>query len=217
MKFHFNEVALRHTAQSRLPDCEGRLLYRSYKGAFKDRWFRLHGNLLFYFRTNVLGSVSDDDPVGVFVLAKFSVEMEQIADRPFVFAIIFEGEERRHYFSAHTMQQCLDWISALQRNSYEAVRMKYDSLRREVQRLTGKDPIKEKMALSSKQKLRSEDQWNKFYCASGLESVGGLASTKSVSEVKWNCEIPNQRVCVIKSRNGGDIWWRGQSNVSTCL
>lgn len=147
MKFHFNEVALRHTAQSRLPDREGRLLYRSpSKGTYRERWFRLHGNLLFYFRTNDYGAVSSDhDPVGVFVLANFTVEMVQVADRPFVFAITFEGEEgRKHYFSGQLMQQCLDWIGALQRNSYDALRTKYESLRKEVHRLKGKDPVKEK-------------------------------------------------------------------------
>lgn len=195
MKFHFNEIALRHTAQSRLPDREGRLQYRSSKGGYKERWFRLQGNLLFYFRTNEFGSIADHDPLGVFVLAQFSVEMEAISDRPFVFTITFAGEEgRRHYFSGQTMQQCHEWMDVLQRNSYEAVRMKFESIRREVQRLTGKDPITEKMATSIRQKAMSsvgtlsgfgqDSRRTKFYYDDGVKSKSDVLAASSASTEK---------------------------------
>lgn len=195
MKFHFNEVALRHTAQSRLPDREGRLQYRSSKGGYKERWFRLQGNLLFYFRTNEFGSIADHDPIGVFVLAQFSVELEPISDRPFVFTITFAGEEgRKHYFSGQTMQQCHDWMDALQQNSYEAVRMKFESIRREVQRLTGKDPITEKMATNIKQKVKSsvgtlagsgqDSRRTKFYYDDGVSSKRDVLAASSAPAEK---------------------------------
>lgn len=195
MKFHFNEVALRHTAQSRLPDREGRLQYRSSKGGYKERWFRLQGNLLFYFRTNEFGSIADHDPLGVFVLAQFSVELEQISDRPFVFTITFAGEEgRKHYFSGQTMQQCHEWMDALQQNSYEAVRMKFESIRKEVQRLTGKDPITEKLATSIKQKAKSsvgtlsgfgqDSRRTKFYYDGGVSSKSDLLAASSATAEK---------------------------------
>lgn len=180
MKFHFNEAALRHTAQSRLPDREGRLLYRSSKGGYKERWFRLEGNLLFYFRTNEFGAIADNDPVGVFVLAAFAVEIEMMADRPFVFSIAFEGEEgKKHFFSGHSNQQCLEWVDALQRNSYDALRTHFEKLQKQVQRLTGKDPISERLSVAVRQRLRTSrilasspsDARTKFYLDDGAVST----------------------------------------------
>jgi len=76
VRIHFNDTALRHIAVHRAADCEGRLQYRTSKGGYRERWFRLCGNLLFYFRTNDLGAVVDTgDPLGVLVLAACHVQV----------------------------------------------------------------------------------------------------------------------------------------------
>jgi hypothetical protein len=143
VKLHFNESALRYVAQSRPPDREGRLLYRKSSDSYKERWFRLYGNLLFYFRTNDLGAVADaSDPLGVLVLAKCRVQMEAFGDRPFVFSIIFDGEEgRKHFFSGQSQQLCEEWISAVQNFSYSSLRLQLETLRQRVQQMTGRDQL----------------------------------------------------------------------------
>jgi len=76
VRIHFNDTALRHTAAHRAPDREGRLLHRTSNRAYRERWFRLTGNLLFYFRTNDVGGLADaTDPLGVMVLAACHVQV----------------------------------------------------------------------------------------------------------------------------------------------
>jgi len=56
---------------------------------YKERWFKLHANLLFYFKLNEFGAVSDTGPIGVLVLAGSTVRMESIEDQTFVFSVSF--------------------------------------------------------------------------------------------------------------------------------
>jgi len=145
VKIHFNDAALRHSAQHRAAEREGRLLYRTSKDSYRERWFRLCGNLLFYFRTNELGAVVDaSDPVGLLVLADCHVEMEVYGDRPFVFSVTFIGEEgRKHFFSGQSQQQCLQWVRAFRECGYNELRTQLESLRLQVKTLTGSDPLLE--------------------------------------------------------------------------
>ena len=147
MRFHFNDGAMKVLAAKRIPEREGRLFYRNSQGKYKERWFKLQGNLLFYFRTNEFGSIATDpDPVGVFVLARYYIQTELFADLPFVFSLSCNGEEK-HYFSGHSMEQCNEWISALHSASYDVLRMSFEGLRRQIKSITGKDPITEQSPL----------------------------------------------------------------------
>lgn len=143
VKIHFNDAALRHIAQYRAADHEGRLLYRTSKDSYRDRWFRLCGNLLFYFRTSENGGVADvGDPVGVLVLASCEVQMEKYGDRPFVFSVTFSGEEgRKHFFSGQAQQQCVQWVEALRRCGHTELQTRLHSLRLQVKERTGYDPL----------------------------------------------------------------------------
>jgi len=146
VKIHFNDTALRHIAQYRSADHEGRLLYRTSKDSYRDRWFRLCGNLLFYFRTNEHGAVVDmSDPVGVLVLAACNVQMEKYGDRPFVFSVTFSGEEgRKHFFSGQSQQQCMQWVEALRGCAHSKLQTRLDSLRLQIKERTGSDPLLER-------------------------------------------------------------------------
>jgi len=172
VKIHFNDVALRHIAQCRAADHEGRLLYRTTKDScYRERWFRLCGNLLFYFRTNELGAVVDaGDPVGVLVLAVFSVKLEEYGDRPFVFSITFAGEEgRKHFFSGQSNQQCVLWVQALRGCGYGDLRTQLESLRSKIERRTGRDPLSDRLTVSrppGSEHARSTGRTTKFYVAS---------------------------------------------------
>jgi len=149
VKIHFNETALRHIAQHRAADREGRLLYRTSKDSYRERWFRLCGNLLFYFRTNELGAVVDmSDPVGLLVLADCHVQTEEYGDRPFVFSVKFTGEEnRKHFFSGQSQEQCVEWIQALRGCGHGELQSQMASLRLQIRQLTGRDPLSEKITI----------------------------------------------------------------------
>ena len=146
VKINFNDAALRHIAQHRAADREGRLLYRTSKVSYRERWFRLCGNLLFYFRTNELGAAVDmSDPVGVLVLVACRVQMEDYGDRPFVFSVTFSGEEgHKHFFSGQSQQQCLQWVEALRGCGHSQLRTQLESLRLQVKQLSGSDPLSER-------------------------------------------------------------------------
>ena len=141
VKINFNDTALRHVAQHRAADREGRLLYRTSKDSYRERWFRLCGNLLFYFRTDH-GVVADmSDPIGVLVLADCHVQMEEYGDRPFVFSVTFSGEDgRKHFFSGQSQQLCVQWVQALRECGYGELQTQLASLRLRMKELTGSDP-----------------------------------------------------------------------------
>jgi len=58
---------------------------------FQERWFKLHANLLFYFKTNEFGALADPEPIGVLVIVGHTVQMETYVDQPFVFSISFNA------------------------------------------------------------------------------------------------------------------------------
>jgi len=174
VKIHFNDTALRHIAQHRTADREGRLLYRSSKDSYRERWFRLCGNLLFYFRTNDLGAVVDmSDPVGVLVLAACHVQMEEYGDRPFVFSVVFSGEEgRKHFFSGQSQQQCLLWVDALRGCGYSELQTQLVTLQSRIKQLSGVDPMLAKINISKPPKLAPESAGGaaKFYVSSSRDN-----------------------------------------------
>jgi len=152
VRIHFNDTALRHIAQHRAADREGRLLHRTSKSSYHERWFRLCGNLLFYFRTNDVGAVVDTgDPMGVMVLAACHAQMEEFGDRPFVFSVTFVGEEgRKHFFSGQSHQQCQQWVEALRGCGHGQLRTQLESLQRQVKELGGADALSTKFEMPSR-------------------------------------------------------------------
>ncbi|XP_037089694.1 pleckstrin homology domain-containing family J member 1-like [Pollicipes pollicipes] len=109
-------------------DLEGRLSHKSPRSALRDdrpreRWFKLRHNLLFYYRLNEHGGVSEDEgPAGLFVLENCHVQPEPFAaDLSFCFSVTLNSDpERRHLFACVSAAAVAQWVDALRAASYEA-------------------------------------------------------------------------------------------------
>ncbi|KAK7080946.1 Pleckstrin y domain-containing J member 1 [Halocaridina rubra] len=71
---------------------EGRLTHKPpprtlYDAAYKERWFKLQANCLFYYRLNEHGGIEKNEPTGVFILENCEVRREVASEVPFGFAI----------------------------------------------------------------------------------------------------------------------------------
>lgn len=125
-------------------DKEGRLHHRcpGFRETYKERWFKLRGNLLFYFRLNEYGAVYEKEPVGVLVVENCRVQHEPYSDLPFAFSITFADElDKRHYFSCITQRHCDNWINLIREASYEYQREKLHRIQSKILELTGTDPL----------------------------------------------------------------------------
>ncbi|XP_051557498.1 pleckstrin homology domain-containing family J member 1-like [Myxocyprinus asiaticus] len=100
----------------------------------KKRLVKLIVNFLFYFRTD------EDEPIGALLLEQCRVERED----DHVFSIVFLDEaERKYLFECDSEQQCVEWIDAIIKSSYECMRKNLIYYRTEIHRLTGKDPLEQ--------------------------------------------------------------------------
>ncbi|XP_051985468.1 pleckstrin homology domain-containing family J member 1-like [Xyrauchen texanus] len=100
----------------------------------KKRLVKLIVNFLFYFRTD------EDEPIGALLLEQCRVERED----HHVFSIVFLDEAARKYlFECDSEQQCVEWIDAIIKASYEFMRKNIIFYRTEIHRLTGKDPLEQ--------------------------------------------------------------------------
>ncbi|XP_064608601.1 inositol polyphosphate-4-phosphatase type I A-like isoform X2 [Liolophura sinensis] len=104
---------------------------------FMERWFKLRGNLLFYFKSKE----SSGDPIGLFVLERCAVELDLNEERPFSFVLVFEGEEKMQHLAAQSERDRDAWIQALHIASYECLQMQVQSLREQIRSKTGQDPM----------------------------------------------------------------------------
>ncbi|KFM62662.1 Pleckstrin domain-containing family J member 1, partial [Stegodyphus mimosarum] len=141
MRFNEKEIA---SVATRPGDKEGRLFYKGpgFREVFKERWFKLKGNLLFYFRLNEHGAVFENEPIGVIVVEQCRIQPELYAELPNAFSITFANElERRHYFGSHSPRQTEDWINALKVCSYEHQRSMLKQLQTTLLERTGSDPL----------------------------------------------------------------------------
>ncbi|XP_022190532.1 pleckstrin homology domain-containing family J member 1-like [Nilaparvata lugens] len=148
MKFNDKEIATLSLGDA---DFEGRLNYlktssnsfSSNSGNFKERWFKLKCNLLFYFKLNDLGQIDVKQPAaGVFVLENCRVQSELRSGLQFAFSMTFSDDpERKHLFTARTEDTVHQWVSAIRNATYEHLRSKSIVLQEKINHLTGKDPL----------------------------------------------------------------------------
>jgi hypothetical protein len=138
----FNDKELGAWASVFSPDKEGLL---EKKGAgrgqgYKQRWFRLKGNLLFYFKVDELGGwESCGEPVGVIVLERCRAERIHHDTRPYSFVLAFENDDSRTYvLSAFSQPELDSWILAIRMSSYEGLKAMYYELTNKINTLTGK-------------------------------------------------------------------------------
>lgn len=112
-----------------------------YFSVFKERWFKLRCNLLFYFNINELGQI-ETKPSGIIVLENYIVKTDGAIEGEFAFSIIFRGEqEKRHIFTGRSEMQVEEWVTALRCASYEFWRSKLIVLQKSLCTKTGNDPL----------------------------------------------------------------------------
>uniref|UniRef100_A0A672JV89 Pleckstrin homology domain-containing family J member 1 n=1 Tax=Sinocyclocheilus grahami TaxID=75366 RepID=A0A672JV89_SINGR len=137
----------------------------------KRRLVKLIVNFLFYFRTDEdevsvkqrliwisTASLSLSlefnwfvfQPIGALLLEQCRVERED----DHVFSIAFLDEaERKYLFECGSQEQCVEWIDAVVKASYEFMRKNLIYYRTEIHRLTGKDPL-EQYGISDETRFR---------------------------------------------------------------
>jgi len=159
MKWNESEVAC--FLSSKPPDWEGRLCYKPPKSSgtfalepvFKERYFKLLGNLLYCLRLGTDSKGDTNDPVMVMVLENFIViSKQQSAESPDLhsFSISFKAEEssgaspgeKRHVFVADSARTVTQWIEALKNCSYEFKREQLILLQIKLRNKTGLDPLR---------------------------------------------------------------------------
>ncbi|XP_063616816.1 uncharacterized protein LOC134790006 [Cydia splendana] len=128
---------------------EGRLNYKKVsnggyrnQAVFKERWFRLINNYLFYFKISEMGKFDTKNPAGVFVMENSSIQMEHGPNISFSFSISFIDEpEKRHVFAARAEDNVVQWVIKLRECSYEYLRERLHTLQSKIYSITGKDPL----------------------------------------------------------------------------
>lgn len=114
--------------------------------SFKERYFRLIYNFLYYYR------IGEQEPIGILVLENAQVAYERPHKGiPFAFSITFKvndrfrDDEAKHIFSCRCEKDVNMWVSALKTASYEYWRSQYIILKTKISMKTGQDPVLEYM------------------------------------------------------------------------
>ncbi|CAH1965241.1 unnamed protein product [Acanthoscelides obtectus] len=114
---------------------------------FKERYFKLINNLLFYYRVE-----DKEEPLGVLVLENAQVAYERPhRGIPFAFSLIFKvndrvkDDESKHIFSCRCDADVSKWVTVLKKASYEYWRSQYVILKTKISMKTGVDPVLEYM------------------------------------------------------------------------
>ncbi|KAK0077637.1 hypothetical protein PV325_003652 [Microctonus aethiopoides] len=94
-----------------------------------ERWCRLRGNLLFYFKSKEQWS----EPFGVIILEQCNFRVEQPTNQmPHGFSIVFDGGLYQH-LGANSSVERDAWLQALQLASYECMRSQLLALRERIE------------------------------------------------------------------------------------
>ncbi|XP_069676749.1 sesquipedalian-1-like isoform X2 [Periplaneta americana] len=109
---------------------------------FKERWFKLKSNLLFYFHINEVGIIDTKQPAGVFVLENSNIQYEVCTGVPFAFSMTFRDEpDRKHLFSGRSEDYINQWVTAMKQATYGHWRSQLVLLQTKINKKTGKDPL----------------------------------------------------------------------------
>ncbi|XP_031628041.1 inositol polyphosphate-4-phosphatase type I A isoform X2 [Contarinia nasturtii] len=137
MRFNKQELATLATQPSNKFEKEGIIFVTERQDGFfrrsevsLERWCRLRGNLLFYFKS----SDQFSEPQGVIVLEKCEpvIRNEKREHDGFVFFIEFQDNLKQR-LSTNTESERAEWIQAIRQASYEEMRKKLQSLREQIE------------------------------------------------------------------------------------
>jgi len=167
MKFNDKEIsAFAHPppgdGASSVVDGEGYLLKRGERPreGYKQRWFILKGNLLFYYRSHLTLA----EPLGVVVLERVSVAFSGDTAVAFGFKLEFDGSGTRvYYLSAPSNDARRQWMDALKHASYEYLRGTLMSLQARLKELTGRDPLREALSACTTPQVPSKETESAAY------------------------------------------------------
>ncbi|KAK2585459.1 hypothetical protein KPH14_010118 [Odynerus spinipes] len=99
----------------------------------QERWCRLRGNLLFYFKSREQWS----EPLGVIILEQCCVRLDQPTNQvPYGFSIVFDGGLFQQ-LGANSAEERDSWLQALQLASYECMRSQLLALRQRIEAFSG--------------------------------------------------------------------------------
>lgn len=203
---------------SRIPDWQGLLSYKPprqggtfalQQSVFKERYFKLVGNLLFCLRSE------GGEVISLLVLETCSVQKEDKDQN--LFSISFAAEDsgggggvEKHIFAAETKQGVIQWIEALQCASYEKKREELILLQIKLRSLIGKDPL-EGTAFANSQvySLRNRDE----------EAVEAAEAAPSRSPGRRTCKVHNKNGAArsnFTSHLGIQVWERREDEEHVC-
>ncbi|XP_018019898.1 pleckstrin homology domain-containing family J member 1 [Hyalella azteca] len=139
-------------------DHEGRLMHKAPKSksmrrnlhnaGYKEKWFKLVGNLLFYFRLNEQGCVSKEEASGVLVLENVDVHIQGACPGGELFGLALTWRDdvsKSHLFYASSEMIRNTWLHKLRLASYENLSAHLLHLRLQIRRRTGKDPLEHEL------------------------------------------------------------------------
>nr|ACO11372.1 Pleckstrin homology domain-containing family J member 1 [Caligus rogercresseyi] len=137
MRWNSNEI-LDYSHQ--VPDWEGKMSFKSVLagvsdpgGGFKERYFKLKGNLLFYSREG-------QDPLGLIVLENVASVQREIKEAS-MFSITFLCQKKLIFWVARS-RSVEPWVDILSKASYEHQRHLLADLRLRISQRTGRDPLR---------------------------------------------------------------------------
>ncbi|XP_069194385.1 inositol polyphosphate-4-phosphatase type I A isoform X2 [Procambarus clarkii] len=91
-----------------------------------ERWCRLRGNLLFYFKSRDHWS----EPAGVIVLENCQVTLDDSTEATFAFNLVFEGGSQ--HCAALCQSERDSWITAIHQASFAYMRLQVEALQQQV-------------------------------------------------------------------------------------
>lgn len=192
MRFNDKELANLSLGEA---DLEGRLNYKKSSsnvsqnsGGFKERWFKLKSNLLFYFRVNEAGQADLKQPAGVFVLENSHVQTELSTGIPFAFSITFSDDsEKKHFFTTRTEDAVHQWVSCIRKATYEYLRSQMITLQKKINLMTGIDPLL--MYPHNRGTIRHFEDGKEGKEASFQSHVPSLTKTKTTITNKYSSTV----------------------------
>lgn len=132
MRFNAKEISAVASQPSYKFEKEGVLFIKErQEGLFRrndvytERWCRLRGNLLFYYKSKDQCS----DPFGVIVLEQYTVKDGPITGALYCFMLAFGNEDQGLQMAAGCAGERESWMGALRKASYECVRLQVHMLR----------------------------------------------------------------------------------------
>ncbi|XP_024083803.1 type I inositol 3,4-bisphosphate 4-phosphatase isoform X2 [Cimex lectularius] len=143
MRFNKQELMTLATQPSQEFDKEGVLIIKERQEGFfrrtdisQERWCRLRGNLLFYFKNHYQWS----EPVGVIVLEQFTIKIDPAGLEPYYgFTIVFEGGMEQQCGTS-SEEERNSWLEVIQMSGYAKLRAKLLHLEQKLELKRGHDP-----------------------------------------------------------------------------